>query len=284
MLDDSTGWIAGYELVEKQGIPLPVRETVIVYRTVDGWASFERLEYSASFSPTDLYFRDRERGWITGLETGRLLESRDGGVTWQERHIGADAQLISLQFRNSEQGWITAVNAVFHTGDGGETWAYVQYTDDLRLQRIRFLSAEIGFGIGESDRWNNGIYRSSDGGESWDLLAVFLNPKISDFHTVSGSTFLGVGQVLMSSTDSARTWEIINTQVGGSAMEFWSPLQGVIMGQSETWLTDNGGVTWYRGTFEDEPIQAPRVEDYAIVGDRLFVLAGNSVWFHSAAE
>src|SRR6185295_4446864 len=54
---------------------------------------------------------------------GKILETGDGGRTWETRESGVDTALYSVDFADEQHGFIAGQEGVIlHTSDAGKTW------------------------------------------------------------------------------------------------------------------------------------------------------------------
>ena len=168
-----------------------------VYRTTDGGETWEALEGltdlpSASgwaFPPRPSTHHVR---WIevdptdpghlyVSIEAGALVQSHDGGETWEDRVPGARMDNHELTTHPDAPGhaWSAAGDGFAETTDGGESWAYPQ--DGLRHRYCwsvavdpadpdrLLLSAATGPGTAHSStRAQAYVYRRS-GDSEWTL-------------------------------------------------------------------------------------------------------------------
>lgn len=116
------------------------------------------------------FTQDASHGWIVGSRN-TLLETTDGGETWQPRELALGDQrytFTSVDFSGSE-GWVTGIPSVLlHTPDGGATWESVPLSKELPgspflITAVGPKSAELATDIGA-------IYRTEDGGRTWKAL------------------------------------------------------------------------------------------------------------------
>ena len=98
-----------------------------------------------------------------------LLNSLDGGFSWNQILINNNKDLKSIFFINEQKGWIGAENLILKTIDNGNTWDSIQIS--LSVNDICFLNENKGFVVGESGK----IAFSKDGGNTW----VFINHNYS---------------------------------------------------------------------------------------------------------
>ncbi len=210
--------------------------------------SWHQAKVPVSADLTALHFVDANQGWAVGHE-GVVLHTADGGASWAVQLDGRRANAVMLEyvqqlpattevslldalkaeaqraategpsrpfldvwFANADEGFVVgAYNLIFHTTDGGQTWA--PWID--RTQNDRFYHL---YGIrGSSD----GLYIVGELG-----LALRLDPATSRFDALQtpyeGSYFglltkpglvlaYGLKGTAYRSRDGGQNWEPVNT-------------------------------------------------------------------------
>lgn len=119
----------------------------------------------------DLAFTgDPNHGWVVGSDS-TLLETTDGGKTWQSRKL----ELGDRQYRFTgvsfadQEGWITGEPSILlHTTDGGKSWTRIALSNKLpgapnTIVALGPNSAEMSTNVGA-------IYRTQDGGQTWKAM------------------------------------------------------------------------------------------------------------------
>lgn len=132
---------------------------------------WQAIQVPVDSTLSDVAFtQDPSHGWIVGSRN-TLLESQDGGDTWQVRELALGDQpytFTSVDFSGNE-GWVTGIPSVLlHTGDGGKTWENVPLSKEL--PGSPFLITAVGPKSAEMATDIGAIYRTEDGGRTWKAL------------------------------------------------------------------------------------------------------------------
>jgi photosystem II stability/assembly factor-like uncharacterized protein len=114
--DEQHGWIAGGYLngQENQSVTL---------KTDDGGDNWTKINMP-NYMINDMYFDDNLHGWAVGYDTsyfGMILESWDGGDSWDVQIADLSAPLNALHFNNGV-GWAVGGNGLVLRTDNWTTW------------------------------------------------------------------------------------------------------------------------------------------------------------------
>jgi len=152
---------------------------LVVSLVLVGCSSPPTLEYNpwkVVSLPTDAtmidvgFTGDPNHGWVVGNESS-LLETFDGGDTWQAKSLDLDSDkyiFTSVSFVGDE-GWaVGQPNILLHTTDGGALWEEVPLSDRLpgqptTITALDVSSAEMSTDVGA-------IYRTVDSGQNWKAM------------------------------------------------------------------------------------------------------------------
>lgn len=116
------------------------------------------------------FTNDSNHGWLVGSES-TLLETKDGGKTWQPQSLelgGQKYRFTSVSF-SGQEGWVAGEPAILlHTTDGGKSWSRIALSNKLpgapnTVVALGEKSAEMTTNVGA-------IYRTADAGQTWKAM------------------------------------------------------------------------------------------------------------------
>jgi photosystem II stability/assembly factor-like uncharacterized protein len=165
--DANEGWLVG--------------EFGTIYHTTDGGTTWKYVDCELLQPQTgedewemprltlyDIYFTDRERGFILGVD-GTMLKTEDGGKEWKLIDTPTKQSLYSIVCVD-DSCW-TAGNrgALIKTTDGGNTWVDKTGTIHTKgwLTSVDFVDKSHGWVVGKA----GAVFNTRDGGETWDWLS-----------------------------------------------------------------------------------------------------------------
>jgi photosystem II stability/assembly factor-like uncharacterized protein len=182
-VDTVHGWAVG----EDYAIAMGGDGQTAVYRTADGGQTWSHEDVHAiAGGLKHVFFVDAEYGWAVG-QSGTIIHTTDGGVSWAAQTSGTNAWLYSVQFVDRQTGWavgdpLSKLQTVFlKTVDGGSSWSVKAVRDGRMIRSIDFVDVNNGWGVG----FPGSVVRTTDGGESWiwfrtDLEGWLLSVEFVD--------------------------------------------------------------------------------------------------------
>jgi len=244
-IDSKRGWVGG--------------DGGFLSRTDDGGQSWVRQTVGTNAAINDIYFRDKEAGFL--LAGNSIFVTRDNGGSWTKLKIfspedfeGADIELYSLRFSSKKKGWAVGsvskrdrvVDSVLvYTEDGGETWRRQRAPSRLELIHIDFVSDKRGWIVGDGGT----ILFTRDGGQSWTKQSAGVNVTLYhiDFRDDKNGWVVGERGVLLRTVDGGETWTPVatNTNVTLLSVQFLNDDEGWTIGRGGTILrSSDQGRTW----------------------------------------
>lgn len=117
---------------------------------------------------------------------GKIIQTTNGGRTWQRLESGTDDALFSVYFADEQQGWVTGQDGlILHTADGGKTWtrqesnAVFTEMDGSRKRAYLFsitgIDAQRLWAVGDRSM----LVRTTDGGATWTATQVKMQSDLS---------------------------------------------------------------------------------------------------------
>jgi len=239
--NSNVGWIVG--------------EDVRILKSTNGGSSWA-AQFANPPVPADLYsvhFRDLNNGWAIGnymySATGYdsyLINTTNGGTTWQDNFYFMDEKLFSVQFMNNNLG-LVAGSDVARTSDGGTNWYSVFGSFGDEFYSLFFIDANTGWIAGKNFLQSKGlIYKSTDGGLSWllskgDSLKTYTSVFFADANHGWASGFAGF---IINTTNGGTDWSYQSSGIGSNlnSIFFTDNLTGWAAGSNGIILkTNNGG-------------------------------------------
>jgi photosystem II stability/assembly factor-like uncharacterized protein len=231
------------ELVMGTHVSRSLLTVVVLMVSVCAGQASQDSPTNASFHK--VYFVDRQRGWMLGSAPNEsmILQSRDGGESWQEQYRSAEG-LYSIKFASPEIGWVVGSRGtILHTNDGGDSWTRQRSGTDVLLLGLAVLDASDAWATGASGT----LLYTTDGGDTWNKKNISSSVGISDitFADPKHGWAVGYGTIL-STVDGGETWRVKSSGQ-------WKPLTSVIFAnQNLGWIavgpvilkTTDGGETW----------------------------------------
>lgn len=157
-------------------------------------------------------FPSKKKGWVVGSVSKRdrvvdsiLVNTTDGGETWQRQTAPSQMELIHLDFDNDKRGWIVgAGGTILKTEDAGLTWTKQNAGTNSAIYHIEIRNDKRGWAVGERGT----VLRTTDGGATW--LPVGIESKSTllsvQFLGEDDGWAVGRGGTILRSPDGGRSW------------------------------------------------------------------------------
>lgn len=226
----------------------------------DGWFEVKvRLgEQENAYNITDLYFLNRNIGWIVGRKTAENGQrayvgfTENGGDDWDFKFIENYTELSSVHFFDRKKG-VTADRVTHFTNNGGATWTHFLIPEGEVPGGIfdgAFGSPANGWGVGPFGT----VARSTDAGKTWTYLDLGYNEVRFKSAEAFGEqyTWIVSSDLLLRTIDGGKNWQEINLQNAVDAppvrynnITFTDARQGWAVGDFRRILhTEDGGQSW----------------------------------------
>ncbi|MDY6937519.1 MAG: photosynthesis system II assembly factor Ycf48 [Cyanobacteriota bacterium] len=220
-------------------------------------ASLEENPWEVLSLPTeetlsDIAFTDNlQHGWSVG-SNATLLETQDGGQTWEEKELDFGDEKIrfdSISF-SGDEGWIVGSPAILlHTEDGGDSWFRVPLSAKLpgnpaSIYALGNQSAEMTTNIGA-------IYRTEDGGQNWKGLVQGAIGILRNISRSNNGEYVAVsarGNFYSVWEPGSPTWTPYNRESSRRLQNMgFSP-------ESQLWTLGRGGMLQFSDTESSEDV------------------------------
>jgi photosystem II stability/assembly factor-like uncharacterized protein len=166
-----------------------------------------------------VYFLDQNRGWVAG-SNGTLLQTRDGGDSWQKVPLLVKDTLQDVYFADESNGWLLAErdslklktgerpSYLLTTANGGGSWQQVWLKTpdaETRFVRLLFTDPQHGWLFGESGF----VIATSDGGAHWQQQRSVTKHLLlgGGFSDHSRGFLVGAAATIMQTRDGGATWQ-----------------------------------------------------------------------------
>jgi photosystem II stability/assembly factor-like uncharacterized protein len=191
-------------------------------------ADWEKVELPVTSEVVllDIGFLDENRGFLLGTRQ-TLLETNDGGKTWQNREIpqaldeGINYRFNSISF-NGNEGWIVGKPAILlHTTNAGKKWQRISL--NAKLPGSPLVITAIGEGQAEMITDQGAIYTTKNVAQSWkaavtETVDATLNRTVSS--GIRGASYF---EGYFSNVDRGINGRYVAVSSRGNFFMTWAP-------------------------------------------------------------
>ncbi len=191
-----------------------------------------------------VFFLDESKGWAVG-NSGNIMHTQDGGLTWSQQFYGGTELLNSVTFTTPLTGYIVGANETYlRTIDGGSTWTIPAPPSGSlnHLYDIQFADEQNGWIYGYSES-----LRTTDGGNTWTpMTGLPVTVSDMDFVNASDGWVVGSSAIYFGYThDGGITWTAITTPTPVYKLYAHTFEKVTIVGgDGSIHQTNDAGVTW----------------------------------------
>ena len=204
---------------------------------------------------------------------GLLLQSADGGSSWQRRELPGWPSLIdATACPDGRMAVLSFEGRVWSSADGGAVWADVRLEGDQHPQAMTCAADNTLWVVGSFGT----IWTSGDGGRTWTSRSDGEDVIYTDIMFVDGQAGYIVGEfgVVMRTSDGGENWEPMTPlpdDFYSQAAWFRNADEGWVVGLSgRVYHTVDGAETW---SVQEAATQAP-LYGIAGAGDAIFIVGG----------
>jgi photosystem II stability/assembly factor-like uncharacterized protein len=178
-------------------------------------------------------------------QSSKVYRSSDAGATWTPASaVPSSLSAADLDFATLLDGWVIGSGfsggALFHTTDGGSSWAAVP----------NVLGTYVAVDFEGANGWAANVgglyYRTTNAGSTWTsgtLPGSFFNIEDMDFWDTSVGYVVGWWGYAARSSDAGATWQVLPTPNGTDNLTDIH-----LVGPDELWVSTNSGVAYYSAT------------------------------------
>ncbi|TRW49834.1 hypothetical protein FM042_02980 [Aliidiomarina halalkaliphila] len=282
------GKLVGLEQVNGNFYAVGALGTVVKYYADGDWV---QRDIPTSVLLTAVHAVDQEHLWAVGHE-GVILQSTDGGVTWEFRMDGL--QLLEMEYEWLQEREAYFEDAIAETDDEYEREDLEFQLDELMFHiggaeiqfevgptkpflDVLFLNRDIGLVVGAYGT----ILRTTDGGDTWSINTDAIDNPVG-YHPnklvlAADGTLVLVGEagLLARSDDQGETFEMLDSPYHGSLFGALYDQQNQLWVyglRGNVFVSDNDGET-----FTDVQVNTRyNLNSGTVLADGRVVLVGHS--------
>lgn len=231
-----------------------------VYLTEDSGATW-RLSYDMGINRgIKLTTASTDSAWLAvsvpdshgGYLYDAVVQSRDGGASWQWVLNTGDAMLEDIAAYGADLAWVlegielpACKTMLRRSMDAGRNWASVCLSDGdgpIFGKQVAFGDSVNGWLVGEQNNGYDQVWRTTDGGDTWQKQSLGVQGVEWLTAYDSKNAWLSAGGKLYKTTDGA-TWYFVS-EGAPSRVSFRNASEGWGIQGRTIRRTTNGGASW----------------------------------------
>jgi photosystem II stability/assembly factor-like uncharacterized protein len=230
-----------------------------IIRTTNGGNNWDSQTQGRTAWINKIFFTNESSGfvidWGEGEESGSILKTTDGGVSWNKLNVIVNAP-SGICFLNDNLGFVVGYGGeIIKTTNGGTSWITLPIGTSDWLMDVFFIDQNVGVAVGG---WNGTILHTTNGGSNWTVTEIGLNILLSGVIFTDINTGYSVGYqidshgfqdgVVFKTTNAGVSWSKIFT-VDDQFLEdvnFIDSSTGFIVGLGGIFKTTNAGRDWFK--------------------------------------
>lgn len=216
-----------------------------VWTPISGLPTTEQLK--------TIKFLDLSIGWAAG-ESGTILKTTDGGMTWTTQISGTSSTLRNIFFLDANHGWACGdEGTIIATTNGGNSWGPQSSPYSSQYNAIRFADTNTGWVIGAG----NVLLKTTNGGANWTqqqnqgsaMWGLDMQSTTAGWITGGFNATQGFPSLLKTTNGSTWTFQTnsgVNSFVAFNDINFTDVNNGWLVGGNGIirHTTDAGATTW----------------------------------------
>lgn len=255
-------------LVEKQAV-----ESLSEITT---WQVLDHPFFHQDTTFRDVCFINATHGWAvgqnkTGLGGGIILNTKDGGDSWQLQLYESSHMFRSIDTLDDQTIWITGTGGLVYSTDGGSTWnESTVISNQAGLGGVKFVNKTLGLTSTMND-----VYKTTNGGLTWNNITSWtFNDTLRMIYFTTTTEVWAIGIFgIYHSEDAGETWEKSFNR-GGWSLSFVSDTEAWAV--ADTWLAKmTDGETW---VLQSSPRNSPFPPPKAPYFSDIFFIDSENGW------
>jgi len=187
---------------------------------------------------------------LSAAQLTAMSTTSGGGYTtagaWGTQTLFGGGTADGVTFPTSAAGWVvTQSGTIYHSTDGGETWAQQTSGTTQALYSTKFTDVNNGWAVGAAGT----LLHTSNGGTTWGAQTSGTAQALisTSFTDANNGWAVGAAGTILRTSNGGTTW---SAQTSGSTqvlygVTFIDSSNGWVVGAAGTILhTSNGGTTW----------------------------------------